>query len=168
MEYMCREMGCDAMGVDIEAAPDNPRLFRASVESLPFEDGSFDALLCECSFSLFGESERCLREFARVLKKGAALVMSDIYSRGAGGAFFNGEIRRLYTKEELMRLLEQNGFSRPSFEDHIAEMKTMMGQMIMDGGADSFYKKMGGCAAAFKAARCSYYLVTARKGDEDE
>ena len=46
----------------------------ADAEHLPFEDGTFDALLCECSWCLFPDKAQAAAEFARVLRRGDASV----------------------------------------------------------------------------------------------
>ena len=164
VKYLRETKKLDAWGVDSEV-PDNsdPHLKRAAAESLPFDDGSFDALFCECVFSLVRGPREALLEFGRVLKSGGSLVMSDMYAQKRG-CTFAGEVRRLYTKTELENLLSQNGFEISLFEDHQDEMLTLAGQLIMDGGAEAFYRSMGGDRAAFKEAACSYYLLTAAKG----
>lgn len=45
---------------------------------LPFEDQIFDALLCECSFSLIEDSSQLLDEVKRILKPQGYFLLSDL------------------------------------------------------------------------------------------
>lgn len=47
-------------------------------EKLPFEDQTFDAVLCECSFHLLNDSALVLDEVRRVLKPGGLFLLTDV------------------------------------------------------------------------------------------
>jgi ubiquinone/menaquinone biosynthesis C-methylase UbiE len=49
---------------------------QASAEALPFEDGSFDALVCQFGIMFFDDKRAALEEFARVLRPGGLLAFS--------------------------------------------------------------------------------------------
>jgi arsenite methyltransferase len=51
------------------------------VEHLPFPDASFDAVICECAFCTFPSKSNTTREFARVLRTGGRIGLSD-FTRG--------------------------------------------------------------------------------------
>ncbi len=51
---------------------------QGDADALPFDDGSFDAALCECSLSTFSDKERALDELHRVLRAGGRLAISDV------------------------------------------------------------------------------------------
>lgn len=48
---------------------------------LPFPDASFDAVSCECAFCTFPNKSNTVREFARVLRTGGRVGLSD-FTRG--------------------------------------------------------------------------------------
>jgi arsenite methyltransferase len=50
----------------------------ADAEALPFADGSFDAVLCECSLSTFPDKARAVAEMRRVLRPGGRVAISDV------------------------------------------------------------------------------------------
>lgn len=91
-QLAAREFGCEVVGVDLgEAAVLGARaaaasqglaglvsFFSADAEALPFADGSFDAVLCECSLSTFPDKPRAVAEMRRVLRPGGRAAISDV------------------------------------------------------------------------------------------
>lgn len=49
-------------------------------ENLPFDDGTFDAVLSECVVCLVPDKQRAINEKARVLKPGGRVIMHDVVS----------------------------------------------------------------------------------------
>ena len=88
-----------------------------SAMQLPFEGQSFDVLICSASFHHFPNPETFLREAERVLKPGGKLVIAEIrmpifhglYNQYIHGFSKEGDVK-VYTFDELMRLLETAGF----------------------------------------------------------
>ncbi len=64
------------------------RLVRAEAESLPFEDGVFDAVFTVGGINYFRDPSRALREMRRVARPGATLIVADerpdLYRFGLG------------------------------------------------------------------------------------
>jgi len=87
-----REFGCLVAGVDYGAEAirgaqraadaaglcDRVGFIVGDAEALPFADGEFDAVLCECSLSSFPDKPRALAEIRRVLRPRGRLALSDV------------------------------------------------------------------------------------------
>jgi SAM-dependent methyltransferase len=82
-----RVAGCDIAERILETARATaaragltPELVRANVESLPFEDGAFDLVLCTQVLEHVVDPSAVLRELARVLEPGGTLLLSTDHS----------------------------------------------------------------------------------------
>jgi SAM-dependent methyltransferase len=87
-----RELGCTVTGIDAGEAGviEATRAAQAAgvahrvtfqtgdAEALPFADGSFDAVLCECSLCLFGDKRGALSQIRRVLRPGGRVAIADV------------------------------------------------------------------------------------------
>jgi ubiquinone/menaquinone biosynthesis C-methylase UbiE len=90
--YLAERFGCEVVGIDYseqsvkqaaEAAAAKGlgarvRFEQADAERLPAADGSFDAVICECAFCTFPDKPSAAREFARVLRQGGGVGLSDL------------------------------------------------------------------------------------------
>ncbi len=90
--YVVEAFGCEVVGIDLSednvhaaneeavrrGLADRVSFRLADAEKLPFEEASFDAILCECAFCTFPNKRVAAQEFARVLKPGARLGLSDL------------------------------------------------------------------------------------------
>ena len=90
--YLAQRFGCQVVGVDfsrqiVEQANANAaeagisqsvQFKQGDAERLPFEDGSFDALICECAFCTFPSKAQAASQFARVLRPGGRIGLSDL------------------------------------------------------------------------------------------
>ncbi len=88
--------GCEVVGIDYgernvlraEAAAKaagasaRVRFERADAERLPFPDGRFDAVVCECALCTFTDQPAAVRELGRVLSGGGRLGISDVTCEG--------------------------------------------------------------------------------------
>jgi|SRR5579884_204750 ubiquinone/menaquinone biosynthesis C-methylase UbiE len=79
--------GCRVTGVEYGAgnvAEANARthplceFHQADAERLPFEEGSFDAVISECAFCIFPDKPAAAAEMFRVLRPGGRLGLTDI------------------------------------------------------------------------------------------
>lgn len=89
---IAERFGCSVYGLDLSAAnvaeaSDEARrrgldelvhFVVGDAESIPFADGMFDALLCECAFCTFPGKQTAASEFARVVRDGGTIGMSDL------------------------------------------------------------------------------------------
>ena len=109
----------------------------ASAEVLPYADETFDAVLCECSFSLFAAPKVCAAEIARVLRSGGVLLLGDLYAKrdvlAAERIADNNTVKIVYGREVLEEYFDAAGLSGEAFSDCSGDLTQMLGQMLMDG-----------------------------------
>lgn len=89
---MASEFGFGVVGLDASAAnvakaerlsPGEGMTFVVGdAAKLPYPDASFDAVVCECAVSTFADQSRVVAEFARVLKPGGVVGMTDMVVEG--------------------------------------------------------------------------------------
>ena len=87
-----RELGCRAVGVEYgvsavaaalaaaaaERLDDRVEFIVGDAEELPFADGEFDLVLCECSLCTFPNKARALGEMRRVVRPGGRVAIADV------------------------------------------------------------------------------------------
>ena len=100
-----------------EKLGDDADLTIGDAEALPFEDGTFDLLLCNDSFHHYPAPDKVLMEFMRVLKPEGTLLLSDYCMAFPLRQLMNVFIRfsddgdvRIYSEKEITRLLQDAGF----------------------------------------------------------
>jgi len=90
--HLAKTFGCHVTGIDLSeanisaarAAADAQGLAGrvhfelADAERLPFPEASFDAIVCECAFCTFPGKDIAAAEFARILKIGGGVGISDL------------------------------------------------------------------------------------------
>lgn len=93
---LATRFGCEVIGLDysprnIETAKrdaserglsDKVTLYCGDAEQLPFSDASFDAIVCECALCTFPNKQSAVAEFARVLRVGGRIGLSDLTRQG--------------------------------------------------------------------------------------
>jgi ubiquinone/menaquinone biosynthesis C-methylase UbiE len=92
-------------------------------EKLPWDDESFEALLCLNSFHHYPNPEKVLNEMNRVLKSGGKLVMADPWQSTPLRQLMNTFIHfngggdfRIYSESEICSLLTETGFKDIEWE----------------------------------------------------
>src|SRR5260370_5711020 len=95
--FLAERFGCHVVGIDYsgqniadanhlasaKALSSLIRFEHGDAECLPFPDKSFDAIICECAYCTFPNKADAAREFARVLRPGGRVGLSDL-TRGPG------------------------------------------------------------------------------------
>jgi ubiquinone/menaquinone biosynthesis C-methylase UbiE/Ni2+-binding GTPase involved in maturation of urease and hydrogenase len=78
------DAGADPLGPVHDGArgSNGIELHRGDAHHIPFGDGRFDAVLCECALSTFHDQARALSEIRRVLRLGGRLALSDMVVEG--------------------------------------------------------------------------------------
>lgn len=120
---MMQTLGLDVVGVDPFSfdewdliASHGTAKFMSGVfaENLPFPDASFDHVTCIGTLLYVKDPVASLQEMLRVLKPGGRLLVRTVnrtnrFTRRTG-AKLDPSSNHLFTRDELRRLVEQNGF----------------------------------------------------------
>ncbi len=147
--HIAETFGSEVVGVDYgnenvrvanqEAARrglnDHVRFEHGDSERLPFEDASFDAIVCECAFCTFPDKAAAAGEFYRVLGPGGRVGLGDITRSSTLGA----ELRSLMawvaciadaqTVEGYQEELMMAGFRMDSVTPHDDVLTEMVNQI---------------------------------------
>lgn len=145
-----RERGCEVVGLEYgegavagarEAAAadkldDRVEFVRGDAGALPFADGEFDAVLCECSLCTFADKPRAAAEIARVLRPGGRLALADVVAEpGRLPAGFDGVLAAIACVGEAMpergyrALLAEAGLDLLATESLDAEADALAGRI---------------------------------------
>jgi len=95
--FLAQRFGCEVVGVDYGAemvtgatalaeetgVADRVRFEQGDAERLRFADGTFDAVICECAFCTFPDKPAAAAEFARLLRPGGRVGLSDLTRVGS-------------------------------------------------------------------------------------
>lgn len=139
------------------------RLIQGRADAIPFSNDTFDALFCECVLSILDDKPAALDEFARVVKTGGYLVLSDVFSKSGRGTA--GEADGLLVREDLLESLAGRGFTLLLWETHDRLLKEFAVRMILAGEC---LPDTWGCCQGQKEKMTaqrglSYFLLVARK-----
>ena len=74
---LLRSMGYEARGIDL--SPRGEGVEKGDLLAAPFPDGSFDAVISQCSFFISGDQPGALREARRLLRRGGLLLLGDVF-----------------------------------------------------------------------------------------
>jgi arsenite methyltransferase len=200
--YLTKEFGCDVFGIDYgdqsvaaartlaqsERVDARVQFERGDAETLPFPDGSFDAVICECAYCTFPNKAASAKEFFRVLRHGGRVGISDLAREKTLPQELDGLLAWLacigdaQSVEGYTHFLQHAGFSVDSIEQQNYALEEMVNQVcvkllgaeIMTGlnklqlpGLDlAAAKKMAASAmAAVKQGQLGYVLICATKPD---
>jgi arsenite methyltransferase len=135
---LAARFGCEVVGLDygqrnVEAAKyragerglaDRVSFYCGDAERLPFSDASFDAIVCECALCTFPDKPAAVAEFARVLKSGGRVGISDLTRNGPlpreleGVAAWIACVADARTLDEYRALLTGAGLAVGVTEEH--------------------------------------------------
>ena len=146
--FLAQRFGCEVVGIDYgadmvaEAAAlaheaelsDRVRFEQGDAESLRFACGTFDAIVGECAFCTFPDKPAAAAEFARVIRRGGRVGLSDLTRTGP----LPSELETLLAWiaciadarpiVDYIDYLENAGFVTDRIEPH----NTVLGDMIKD------------------------------------
>jgi arsenite methyltransferase len=140
---LARELGCEAVGVDLGAgaiararhavgAGERVSFLVGDAEALPLPDAGFDVALCECSVCMFPDKPRALAEMARVVRAGGTIAIADVTAdldalpaalrTAAAQVACVADAR---SADEYVALLRDAGCEPLAIEPHDAELSAM-------------------------------------------
>lgn len=163
-------LDCSAALLTGAARAGADRIVKGRAECLPFPDASFDALFCECTLSIVDNRPAALQECGRVLKGGAFLIISDVFTRN-GVAQGQGmwpdtlSTEGLLTRTDLVAALTALGFSLVVWEEHDRLLKEFAARMVLAGQClpDAWWRPQGQTMGRDGRRGISYFLLVARK-----
>lgn len=111
-------------GMDARApagSGDRLTFVRGDAHVIPFDDESFDAVLCECALSTFHDQPAAIREMRRVLRGGGRVAISDMVVEGD----IPPALRQwVHTGTCLARALEADAYARALEEGGLRVVET--------------------------------------------
>jgi ubiquinone/menaquinone biosynthesis C-methylase UbiE len=130
-----RVTGLDISQTFVEIARRNAALAHVDVDfrqgnaaQLPFEDDSFDFLLCRAAFKNFAEPVAALREMHRVLKSGGRALIIDLRGNAPLASINQavdqmglGPVNRIITKFTFRFMLLKRAYTKTAFEEMLAK-----------------------------------------------
>ncbi|MBK8900942.1 MAG: class I SAM-dependent methyltransferase [Anaerolineaceae bacterium] len=143
-------------------------------ETLPFAAHTFDALLAECCLSLMDDAATALAEFARVLRPGGTLILSDMLAGNPAGIAAARQlplsccVSGAFSQAQIEALLAEAGFAISYWEDNKEALKQLTVQIIWEyGSLANFWGCAGedgmGVETAVSTLKPGYFLLLAKK-----
>lgn len=189
--YLFKNHGIKVIGLDPSvkllniAKAKNPfaTFVFGSGDSLPFEDGSFECVLAECTLSLMNDLHVTLKEVNRVLENGGWFVINDVYAKNADALkemdtfSMTSCMRGMHNLPALKEALEKMGFEVMLLEDCSQLLKELMVKIIFSHGSMSAFwgKTIEGEAPhtccffeeTIKQCKPGYFMLIAKKGENN-
>ena len=166
--------GAELWGLDVSpraislAGEQNPgpTYVQGDAAALPFPDGSFDAVLMECSLSLMNDPAAALSEAERVLREGGRLAIATLSGAEEGPLCSGGRISLPALEDALLC----RGFAGLRIMDRTEDLRTFAAEAIFACGSLDAWRReaeerLGAPAFPCEVRRqgLGYHLVSARK-----
>ena len=169
--YLADAHGLLATGVDIaedrlhEAARARPDLdfVAGRAETLPLDDASFDAVLCECVLSALPVPGLALAEMSRVLRPEGVALVSDLYVRHGDEATPSGGVPALGLRATVEGRLEASGLAVELWSDESSALARYLWDHAGEGPAFAPRAPGRRDAAAESGRRLGYFGCVARR-----
>jgi SAM-dependent methyltransferase len=147
--FLAKRFGCRVIGIDLgrqnvlrateataaQGLTDQVQFQHSDAEQIAFPDSSFDAVICECAFCTFPDKNAAAHEFARVLRPGGRVGLSDL-TRGPeiaeqlrGLLAWIACIADAQPVESYIECLRSAGFERDKVEPHHEALIEMADQI---------------------------------------
>jgi arsenite methyltransferase len=135
---LAAQYGVSVDGVDLNASTmDAPgvRFHTGDAERIPLPSNAFDALVCECAFCTFPDKQDAAAEFARLLRPGGRLGLTDVTITGhltpelTGLAGWIACIADARSVRAYAQLLSEAGLRIVHRESHDAAISRMLDQI---------------------------------------
>ena len=141
--FLAEQFGCSVVGLDYSTRNVAESSLRATplvnfeqgdAERLPFDDNSFDAILCECAFCTFPEKGRAAQEFYRVIKPGGHVGLSDLTRSGPLPPALEGLLAWIACIADARPVAEYEGYlENAGFRHLVSEIHdNALSQMVSD------------------------------------
>lgn len=147
--HLAESFGCQVVGVDLSeegiriaseeatrrGISDRVSFHLGDAERLPFDDDTFDAIVCECAFCTFPDKQVAAGEFIRVLKPGGQLGLSDLTRTHGPISELDGLLAWIACIGDALPinrytdLLQTAGFHIEFVEDHSEALSQMARQI---------------------------------------
>ena len=142
-----RVCGLDVSATFVGIATDKAREAGVAVEfrqgnasAMPYEDGSFDFVVCQAAFKNFSDPLGALDEIHRVLAPGGAASIQDLRKEAsledidAEVATMNlGALSALWTRLTFRTFLLKNAYTEAAMRDLVARSRFGRGELRADG-----------------------------------
>jgi SAM-dependent methyltransferase len=135
---MLLDAGLDAVGLDRERHfQEGLPFLQGDASAIDMDEGSLDGIVCECVLSLLPDQDKALAGFARLLRTGGRLLLTDVY--------LTGEERQTAPEEHASCLqgarslavtdsgLRAAGMHVTAFEDHPEALREMAARLVWYG-----------------------------------
>ncbi len=172
--FLREAFGAEVWGLDVSPQAlalartqhPGPTYVPGDAAALPFPDGSFDAVVMECSLSLMEDPAAALLEAERVLREGGSLAIATLTGPEDGPLCSGGRISRTALENALL----ERGFAGLRFLDRTEDLRTFAAEAIFACGSLDAWRREAEDLLGAPAFPCEvrrqelgYHLVTARK-----